>query len=203
MAEALSKGPVTVTMGAKSFLVLPDMAKLVVEDKKISVAKYIPSVIEPSFGIGRVLYGLLEHSYVVKEKNGQQQAMLALKPLIAPFKVGLCPFDCNPAMQAVTSFLEDSFVQQGFTTKTDTSGASIGKKYARMDEIGVPFAIAIDFESAQDSSVTIRDRDVTTQIRVSKELAVTIVVDLIRGLLTWSDACGKYPRFASPADSDV
>jgi glycyl-tRNA synthetase len=205
LGTELSKGPASIEVEGKTYTIQPEMVKVTLESKKISVLKYIPSVIEPSFGVGRCLYGILEHSHVEKEKQGPKgvevQSMIALKPLIAPYKVGICPFG-SEAQQGIASYLEDRFVDTSFSTKTDSSGASIGKKYARMDEIGIPFAIAVDFDSETDGSVTIRDRDSTQQIRVDKTLAPDIVVQLVRGEITWAHAHNTYPKFERPGEKE-
>lgn len=203
--ELTAKGSAEVALKGKTYSVTKEMVTVKLETKKISVQKYLPSVIEPSFGIGRCLYGILEHSYVEKEKLGPKgpevQAMIALRPLLAPYKVGICPFG-TPAQQEIANYLEGRFVDVSFSTKTDNSGVSIGKKYARMDEIGIPFAVAIDFTSEEDQTVTIRDRDSTLQIRVDKTLAPDIIVQLVKGETTWEQAHNTYPRFERPGEKE-
>lgn len=157
--------------------------------------KYLPGVIEPSFGIGRIMYAILEHSYAVREKNGDKQGMLLLSPLIAPVKCSLLPLGGTPEFFEITGALEKMFVNLNLTTKVDPSGASIGRKYARSDEIGIPFGITVDFESLTKRDVTIRDRDSTTQIRVAMKHAPGIVASLCNGRSTWDQMYAKYTHF--------
>lgn len=199
----LDQGPATIKLcTGQSFEIDPAMIKITLEQKKISVLKYTPSVIEPSFGIGRIMYGILEHSFNSKTKgDGSVVNLLALTPPIAPVKCGINPLaPNNPDMMKLAQSLEKAFVHEGMASKTDVSGSSIGKKYARMDEIGVPYCITVDFEALENGTVTVRDRDATTQIRVLKETAVEIITALVRGQTTWSEVRKIHPNFASAGD---
>jgi len=197
LQATLEQGATTVTVGGKDFTIEPNMVQIKLETKKISVLKYTPSVIEPSFGVGRIMYGILEHSYAVREKNGEKSGYLALSPAIAPVKVALLPFGSTPEFMEMVSQLEAGFVSKGMSSKRDTSGASIGRKYARADEIGIPFAVSLDFDTAKDQaqSVTIRDRDCMTQIRIPLKTAVDVIWQLCTSRLTWAEAYEKYPQF--------
>jgi len=192
----LEKGPATVHVpGNESFVLQPDFVAISFGQKKISVNKFLPGVIEPAFGVGRIMYAILEHSYCVRVKAGAEEGMLQLRPLIAPVKCALLPISSAPDAMAIVQQLEQAFVRVNLATKTDTSGASIGRKYARADEIGVPFGIAIDFESPKDGAVTIRDRDTTQQIRVPVAKAPSIVHELCLAKSTWEAVYAKYPKF--------
>jgi len=200
LGEQLKQGPVKITVNSIEVELQPNMLSVSLKTQKISTLKYTPSVIEPSFGVGRIMYGVLEHSYVVKtQKNGEKQGMLALSPFIAPVKVALLPFGSTPEFMDLVVKLEGEFVLKGMSSKRDNSGASIGRKYARADEIGVPFAISLDFDTIKDPehSVTIRDRDETTQIRVSLATAVEVVAALVKGKMTWAQARKEHPNFST------
>jgi glycyl-tRNA synthetase len=191
----LEAGQATVTVDGTTFELTPEMVEITLQEEKISVEKYLPGVIEPSFGIGRIMYAILEHSYTVREKNGEKQGMLQLTPLIAPVKCALLPIGGTPEFFEITGQLEEQFVLLGLASKVDPSGASIGRKYARADEIGVPFAITVDFASLTNKDVTIRDRDTTEQIRVPISEAAGIIQDLCSGRSSWSLARAKYVHF--------
>ncbi len=77
----------------------------------------------------------------------------------------------------------------------DNSTGSIGKRYARNDELGTPFAVTIDFQTVTDSTVTIRERDSTSQIRVSIPVALDLIKDLTEEKMTWATVSEKYPAF--------
>lgn len=194
--KKLDKGPAQIKLcTGEEFTIEPNMVKISLKTEKISVEKYTPSVVEPAFGVGRIMYGILDHAYTVKTKaDGSTQALLSLSPPIAPIKCGINPLASNPEMLEMRTWFEQKFIEQGMASKSDTSGASIGRKYARMDEIGVPFCITIDFE--MDTGVTVRDRDSTTQVRVPKEKAVEIICDLVRGFTTWDEVRKTQPNFS-------
>eukprot|EP00463_Aulacantha_scolymantha_P003588 TRINITY_DN4462_c0_g1_i1.p1 TRINITY_DN4462_c0_g1~~TRINITY_DN4462_c0_g1_i1.p1 ORF type:complete len:123 (-),score=20.46 TRINITY_DN4462_c0_g1_i1:117-485(-) len=112
------------------------------------------------------MYAILEHSYIEKDKNGEMQKMLHLNSCIAPIKIAILPLGSTPEFIVVVKKIKRQCVQLNLSSKVDTSGASIGRKYARADEIGIPYALTIDFNTLQDNMVTVRDRDTTQQIRV-------------------------------------
>jgi len=184
----------------ESFELKADMVAIEIKQKKVSVYKYLPGVIEPAFGIGRIMYAVLEHSYCVRVKAGEEQGILQLAPLIAPVKCAILPLASSPESSALVRALEQGFVKLGMATKVDTSGASIGRKYARADEIGVPFGITIDFESVPNNDCTVRDRDSLNQIRVPVAEAPAIVHALCNGKSTWAATYAKYPHFTGPAE---
>jgi len=127
-----------------------------------------PHVVEPSFGVERIVYAILEHSY---RKDGERKwAWLKLAKKIAPVQVAVYPLLKKEQMPEkayeIYRFLKD----EDFDAIYDESG-QIGRRYARADEIGVPYCITVDHETFDDDSVTVRDRDTTKQVRVSiKEL---------------------------------
>lgn len=201
LKEQLAKGDVEVkTPCGTSFTINSTMVQVKSETKKISVKKYLPGVIEPSFGIGRIMYAVLEHAYVVKEKDGEQQGILSLSPFIAPVKCAILPLGNGPEFMDMVSSLERELVSLNLASKVDSSGASIGRKYARADEIGVPFSMVIDFESPKQQDVTIRDRDTTSQIRVQTKEAPGIIQRLCTGRLSWAQALEKYPNFTASSE---
>lgn len=77
----------------------------------------------------------------------------------------------------------------------DDSSASIGKRYARNDELGTPFGITVDFDTVKDGSITLRERDSTKQVRTSTEEILTAVKDLIDGVETWEVVYSRLPKF--------
>jgi len=197
----LKEGPAKVTLcSGESFELKAELLTIEVKEKKVSVHKYLPGVIEPAFGIGRIMYAVLEHSYCVRVKAGEEQGILQLAPLIAPVKCAILPLASSPESSALVRSLEQGFVRLGMATKVDNSGASIGRKYARADEIGVPFGITIDFESVTNNDCTVRDRDSLKQIRVAVMEAPLIIHALCTGKSTWEDTYAKYPHFDGPQE---
>jgi glycyl-tRNA synthetase len=121
-------------------------------------------VIEPSYGIDRILYCLLEHNYYEGKKKGDEYRILKFNPLIAPIKVGVLPLISDKKLIKIAIKIDRNLRDAGIETYYDESG-SIGRRYARLDEIGTPFCITVDHDTLKDNTVTIRNRDTTRQIR--------------------------------------
>ncbi|KAI8066512.1 glycyl-tRNA synthetase [Gongronella butleri] len=128
------------------------------------IREYTPNVIEPSFGIGRILYSLLEHSWWVREGD-EARNVLSFPAVVAPFKCCLLPLSGNEVFAPFVKKYSRALRKNGISTRTDDSKASIGRRYARNDELGIPYAITIDFQTVEDGTVTLRERDSTEQIR--------------------------------------
>ena len=159
------------------------------------VREYIPSVIEPSFGIGRVIYSLLEHVYWVREED-ENRGVLSFPPLVAPVKCLLLPLSNSEVFSPFIHEIDGLLREKGISFQTDDSTAAIGKRYARNDEIGIPFAITVDFQTTNDRTVTVRERDSTKQIRIPLQSSASIISDLIYGRVQWQDLSEKYPSFS-------
>lgn len=135
--------------------------------------KVIPRVIEPTFGMERVFLMVLIDSYNDDKKRGN--VVLKLNPKLAPVKIGVFPLVNKLEDEARKVF--DSLKTE-FSCIYDKSG-SVGRRYARADETGVPYCITIDFDSKKKEDVTIRDRDTTKQIRVKVKDLKKVLSDLI------------------------
>ncbi|CAG8446133.1 12093_t:CDS:10 [Dentiscutata heterogama] len=157
------------------------------------VREYIPNVIEPSFGIGRILYSLIEHVYWTREGD-EQRAVLSFPPRVAPFKCLLVPLSNNPAFSELVRDLSSKLRKLHISIKVDDSSNSIGRRYSRNDELGTPFAITIDFQSVQDGTVTLRERDSTKQIREKTDTILQVLEDLVEEDVTWEEALIKYKQ---------
>lgn len=163
--DATSITTITVTIDGESIDIPKECYDIVeVKDKQIG-EKFVPHVIEPSYGIDRVLYFLLEHNYIEGKKKEEDYTVLQLTPLVAPIKTGVFPLISNDALILISKEIDDSLRKEGIATFYDESG-TIGRRYARMDEIGTPFCITVDHDSLHDKKVTIRDRDTTKQERI-------------------------------------
>ncbi|KAI5185513.1 glycyl-tRNA synthetase [Nematocida homosporus] len=141
------------------------------------VEEYTPNVIEPSFGIGRILYALLWHSFDLRDQD-EQRAYFRFTPQMAPTKCMILPLQEDARFTMITSQLKANIIEQGVSCQSDESRNSIGRRYARADEIGVPFCVTIDFDTLNDQSVTIRERDSCAQIRVLIERVPRLLADL-------------------------
>lgn len=151
---------------------------------------FTPAVVEPSFGIGRIIYCLFEHSFYTRPSKGgndEQMNVFRFPPLVAPYKCSVFSLVQNQPYEEVAKVISKSLKAAGILHKYDITGVSIGKRYARTDEMGVPFAITVD----STTSVTIRERDSKNQIRVGVDEAALVVKSLTDGLRTWDDVCSK------------
>ena len=125
--------------------------------------KYIPYVIEPSLGADRVLLAFLCNSYDEEEiAEGDVRTVLHLHPALAPYKAAVLPLSKKLSEKANEVYDK---LSKNFMCDYDEAG-SIGKRYRRQDEIGTPYCITVDFDTLEDESVTIRDRDSMEQVRV-------------------------------------
>eukprot|EP01069_Polyplicarium_translucidae_P000120 Polyplicarium_translucidae@DN1067_c0_g1_i1.p1 len=173
------------------------MVKMQTKTRTITEEPFVPAVIEPSFGIGRIIHCILEHSYRERlELEGKQlRTYLALPVCIAPWKCSVLTISANPVFEEMTSRMQGDLSRLGLPSKVDVSSASVGKRYARTDELGIPFGITIDFQSVKDGTVTLRERDSLSQLRMAAEEAPSVVGALAAETMTWLDACVRYPAF--------
>ncbi|KAM0984690.1 hypothetical protein EV2_012468 [Malus domestica] len=189
-ADLEAKGEVefyVCTLG-KNVSIKQNMVTISYKKRKEHQRRFTPSVIEPSFGIGRIIYCLFEHSYYTRQSQaGDEQSnnlnVLRFPPLVAPFKCTVFPLVQNKEYEEVAKGISKSLTAAGISHKIDITGTSIGKKYARTDELGAPFAITVD----STTSVTIRERDSKDQVRVNLKEVVVVVKELTAGLKTWAD----------------
>ena len=128
--------------------------------------RYIPYVIESTYGLDRTVLALLCNSYEEQElEDGDTRVVLHLNPVIAPYKVAVLPLSKKLSDKAKEVYAN---LSKKFMCDYDEAG-SIGKRYRREDEIGTPFCITVDFDTLEDNKVTIRDRDTMEQVRIEIE----------------------------------
>ncbi|MDR2419782.1 MAG: glycine--tRNA ligase, partial [Puniceicoccales bacterium] len=130
--------------------------------------RFVPHVIEPALGVDRLFLALLCSAYDEDEINGEKRKVLRLHPAVAPIKAAILPLVKNkPELVAVAVELYRRW-QRKWSVTYDASGA-IGRRYRRMDEIGTPFCITVDFDSLEHKTFTLRDRDSMQQVRLSED----------------------------------
>lgn len=138
--------------------------------------KVIPRVIEPTFGMERTFLAVICEAYDYDKKR--ENIVLHLHPKLAPFKVAVFPLMNKEGMDEAAKKLHDELKTE-FNSFFDVSG-SIGRRYARQDEIGTPYCITIDYDSLKNKDVTIRNRDTTEQ----KRIKISEAKDIIRKLIS-------------------
>ena len=148
------------------------MVTRVLEESTVSGEYFTPHVIEPAFGIDRIIWHILDHNYLESEKDGDEYTILTLEPSLAPYDVVVLPLFAKNGMDMMArEVLERITAISGIVAEIDTS-RSIGRRYARADEIGVPWAVTIDHQSLDDATVTVRRRDDQKQIRVDVDALI-------------------------------
>ena len=126
--------------------------------------RFTPSVIEPSAGVDRTALALLCDAYHEEEVDGEKRTVMKLHPRIAPIKAAILPLVKKDGLAEMAQDFEKK-LRKKFPTFYDQAGA-IGRRYRRMDEAGTPFCICLDYDTKEDNTVTIRDRDSMEQIRL-------------------------------------
>lgn len=168
-------------------------------------------MIEPSFGVDRILSTLFEHTYYARaSEDGDQKnvrGVLQLPAVVAPYRYTILPVDGRIVKDAkypeIVKALKKEFSRLNLAGSTDDTGASIGKRYARNDELGIPFAITIDTDTLEaDKCATIRERDSCAQIRVPLN-EVPPLLNALFGELTFALAQEKYATQANAATDKV
>ena len=162
-------------------------------EQNIHEEKYYPNVIEPSFGIGRIVYCVMEHCFKVREKDSRR-TYFDFPPLIAPYKASILPLLENEKFFEYIEPIRKVLVQNGISYRIDEID-SIGRRYARTDEIGIPFGITIDDITLKDKTVTLREIDTMKQIRVPIDEVGIIIKNCCNRIEKWEDIIKKYPLF--------
>jgi glycyl-tRNA synthetase len=144
--------------------------------------RFIPHVVEPSFGSDRLLYVAFEYAYRVKEDRN----VLSFPRDIAPLQVGVYPLMSKDGLQEKAMEVHKMLLDEGFLSEFDEAG-SIGRRYARADEIGVALGITVDYGTFNDKTVTIRDRDSWKQVRAKIEALPELLHKYFRGKINFED----------------
>lgn len=141
--------------------------------------KFVPHVIEPTFGVERTLLALLCDAYEEEKlENGETRNVLHLAPRIAPVKVAIFPLmKKEPLVEKATKIFE--LLQRFWHCEYD-EGGQIGKRYRRQDELGTPFCITVDFDTLENDTVTLRDRDSMQQIRVPSSQLLEVLSEKLK-----------------------
>ena len=175
-----TKGQAGLNIASKVKKNTDSATRLAFQDKQTN-AWEVPYVIEPSAGVDRGFLAVLNEAYrVEKLEGGKERLVLALKPHLAPIKAAIIPLKRN----------HDGLLEEAAKLKTDLQGlrlgrvllensGNIGKNYRRHDEVGTPLCVTVDFQSLEDQTVTLRDRDTMEQRRVP----ISEVADCLQGLL--------------------
>ena len=134
---------------------------------KITKEAFVPHVIEPSIGVERLFLAVISSAYTEDEVNGEKRIVLKLPENLAPYKFCVSPLLKNKPelVEKAHDVYQKLKTKYGYVTWDDSG--NIGKRYRKQDEIGTPKCVVIDFETLEDDTVTVRDRDTTEQVRIN------------------------------------
>ncbi len=139
--------------------------------------KYIPYIIESTYGVDRSVLALLTEAYTKEQLENEEREVLKLHPFLAPYKVAILPLMKKYHTEKASELFD--YFNKYFMTTYDEAG-SIGKRYRRQDAIGTPFSITIDDDTLNNNTVTIRDRDTMEQITLPVEEVIKYVEERVR-----------------------
>jgi len=164
--EVKNEKEISIDLDGKKIKIPKNCYKIIEKKEKQIGEKFVPHVIEPSFGIDRILYCILEQNYSETKKKDEEYRILKLNPVISPILAGVFPLVSDVKLIKIAKEIDKNLRYANITTYYD-EGGTIGRRYARMDEIGTPYCITVDHDTLNDNSVTIRNRDTTKQVRIS------------------------------------
>ena len=195
MVDFETNGKIEVDINGEKIILDKEKNEIKMErfEQNVHEEKYSPNVIEPSFGIGRIVYCVMEHCFKVRE-NDSRRTYFDFPPSIAPYKASILPLFENEKFLDYVEPIRKILVQNGISYKIDKVD-SIGRRYARTDEIGIPFGITIDDITLKDNTVTLREIDTMKQIRVPIPEIGNIIKNVYNRTEKWEDIVKKYPLF--------
>jgi glycyl-tRNA synthetase len=178
-------GGVEVTVDGEKVFIPASLYQVREEEVEVRGVEVMPHVIEPSYGIDRMCYAVLEHAYAEDMVEGEVRRVLRLPARVAPVQAGVFPLVSRDGLDRVAREIADALTAAGIFTEFDESGA-IGRRYRRQDEIGTPYAITVDYQTLEDGTVTVRERDSMAQVRVKRDALPLALRGLIDGTTTFA-----------------
>ncbi len=166
----------------EGFKILPEHVRIVRRRITEGGRRFVPHVIEPSFGSDRLTYVVLEYAYSIK--NGR--VVMRIPRDLAPIQIAVLPLVSKDGLPEKAREVHSLLIDEGFTAQYDESG-SIGRRYARFDEVGTPLCITIDYQTLSDGTVTLRDRDTWRQVRTDVRKLPQLLRDFFSLKLEFED----------------
>jgi glycyl-tRNA synthetase len=179
---------INVQIGDEEIFIPKDLYQVKEEEIDVPGEEIRPRVIEPSYGIDRMCYAVLEQSYDEEMVEGEERRVLRFSPLVAPIQVAVFPLMSRDGLDVIAEHITHRLHEHHILAEYDDSGA-IGRRYRRQDEIGTPFCITVDYDTKEDQTVTIRERDSMKQVRVPMDRLPEIISGLIEGKGSFTDIC--------------
>jgi glycyl-tRNA synthetase len=184
-APDVAPASVTVEVDGEPVTITSDFYRVEKRQERVEGEWYVPHVVEPSYGIDRIFYAVLESSWSVKEWT-----TLRLAPAVAPIKCGVFPLMAKDGLDDLAQEIDMELRMNGIASQYDDGGA-IGRRYARQDEIGTPWCLTVDYDTKEKGTVTLRERDTGAQKRLPRERALPALQALVAGRLTFEQVEGE------------
>ncbi|MDP2765944.1 MAG: glycine--tRNA ligase, partial [Candidatus Methanoperedens sp.] len=197
--EEVSGEFIELTIDGEKIKIEKDAVAFETVSEEVHGENIIPHVIEPSFGIDRIIYSILEHSYFEEEAGtgkdeiegeDEKRIVLRLPPEVAPVQAAVLPLLTREELIKPANEIVKKLRSKGILIAYDDSG-TIGRRYRRNDEIGTPYSITVDYQTLEDGTVTIRHRDTMEQVRAGINEIAENIYDLIYSGKSFEDAGRK------------
>ncbi|MFB6108604.1 MAG: glycine--tRNA ligase [Haloplanus sp.] len=166
--DAFDAETVSVDVDGESYAVETDVANFRIEERTEAGEHVTPHVVEPSFGVDRTVYTLVAHAYSEDRVDDEARTYLSLDPEVAPTDVAVFPLVSDDDLESLADEVVADLRETGLSVTYDDSG-NIGRRYRRQDEVGTPVCVTVDHEGVEGdgpTTVTVRERDSTAQVRV-------------------------------------
>ena len=178
--SAFEGDAVTVAVGEDSYTLPVEKTGFAVEERTESGEHITPHVVEPSFGVGRLVYSVLLHRHGTDEVDGEERTSLALPAEVAPTTVAVFPLMTKDGLDDRAREVAAALRAAGLAVSYDDTG-TIGRRYRRQDEVGTPYCVTVDYDTLDDDTVTVRERDSTDQTRVAIDELPAAIDRLVGG----------------------
>jgi glycyl-tRNA synthetase len=164
------------------FRVLPAHVRIEEKIEKEAGRRVVPHVVEPSYGAERLVYSALEYAYT----RSEDRVVLRLPKELAPTQLMVLPLMAKDGLPEIAYEIQSALVASGLEADYDEAG-TIGRRYARADEIGVPLSVTVDYKTKEDETVTIRDRDTWQQVRSDRRKIPEQARRFLSGQISFSE----------------
>ena len=178
--SAFEGDAVTVEVDGESYTLPVEKTGFTVEERTESGEHITPHVVEPSFGVGRLVYSVLVHRHGTDEVDGEERTFLGLPAELAPTTVAVFPLMTRDGLDDRARGVAAALLDAGFEVTYDDTG-NIGRRYRRQDEVGTPYCVTVDYDTLEDDTVTVRERDSTDQKRVAVAALPDAIDRLVAG----------------------
>ena len=196
--EDLKGDNIKVQVGCETVEIEPSLVSYETVEEEIRGEEIVPHVIEPSFGIDRIVYTVMDHSFYEDVADGEPRSVLRFNSGVAPVEVAVLPLMDRDVLVKPAKEILDGLRSRGIRVDYDTSG-SIGRRYRRNDEVGTPYCVTVDYETLEQGTVTIRDRDSMKQVKLDLKKLFVVLEELLAGERSFVDA-GVQVAAAAPKE---